>query len=187
MHISIEGMTPGEYKNGGRSLTIRYSVEETLFGDVLVASTDRGVCAISFLTETDSSEDSLKREFPEATFLKESDHHQKSAMKFFLKEERRSEPGNLQLCLKGTPFQLKVWEALLAIPEGDLKSYSELAEQIGKPKASRAVGSAIAKNPVACLIPCHRVIKSTGEFGNYRWGRTRKAAIIGWEGARVDG
>jgi len=186
LFVTIEGMTPGSYKNGGRSLTIRYSVNESLFGDLLIASTDRGICKIAFIDEeqTSSPGSDLKAEFPEATFLRQSDSFQQAALKFFSKEQ--SDPEDVRLCLKGTPFQIKVWDALINIPEGQLRNYSEVAEMIGNPKASRAVGSAIAKNPVAWMIPCHRVIKSTGEFGNYRWGSDRKTAMIGWEAAKVN-
>lgn len=185
LFVTLEGMTPGSYKNGGRSLTIRYSVSESLFGDLLIASTNRGICKIAFNDDELSSSTyaDLKDEFPESTILQESDSFQKAALKFFSKD--RSEHEDVRLCLKGTPFQIKVWEALINIPEGQLRSYSEVAEIIGSPKASRAVGSAIAKNPVAYLIPCHRVIKSTGEFGNYRWGSDRKTAMIGWEAAQT--
>jgi len=186
LFVTIEGMTPGSYKKGGRSLTIRYSVSESLFGDLLIASTDRGICKIAFIGDEPATFPcaDLKAEFPEATFLREPDSFQQAALKFFSTEQ--SDPEDVRLCLKGTPFQIKVWEALINIPEGQLKSYSEVAEIIGNPKASRAVGSAIAKNPVAWMIPCHRVIKSTGEFGNYRWGPDRKTAMIGWEKAKVD-
>ena len=186
LFVTIEGMTPGSYKNGGRSLTIRYSVSESLFGDLLIASTDRGICKIAFIGDEPATFPcaDLKAEFPEATFLRQSDSFQQAALKFFSKEQ--SDPEDVGLCLKGTPFQIKVWEALINIPEGQLRSYSEVAEMIGNPKASRAVGSAIAKNPAAWMIPCHRVIKSTGEFGNYRWGSDRKTAMIGWEAAKVN-
>lgn len=184
LFVKIEGMTPGDYKNGGRSLTIRYSIHESPFGDVMVASTGRGLCKISFLGDGREPESILREEFPNATIQKQAISEHKKALHLF-KGDRTDIP-NVKLHVNGTPFQINVWEALIKIPEGSVNSYSEVAKQIGKPNASRAVGSAIAKNPIAYLIPCHRVIKSTGEFGNYRWGSDRKAAMIGWEAARTN-
>lgn len=183
LFISITAMTPGEYQKGGEGLTLNYSVADTLFGNVMVASTDRGICRISFL---DGSDDSPQRilgdHFPGAALnCQHTAEHQK-ALAFFGNEKDYST--TIELTLTGTPFQVKVWEALLAIPDGELRSYSEVAESIGAPTSSRAVGSAVAKNPVAYLIPCHRVIKATGEFGNYRWGPDRKRAMIGREAAK---
>lgn len=183
LFVKIEGMTPGEYKNGGLSLTIRYSVHESPFGGVMVASTERGICKISFLGDGREPEDILRKEFPNAGIQKQSASEHSEALHLFKRDV--SELKNVQLHVKGTPFQINVWEALMKIPEGSVRNYSEVAEQIGKPNASRAVGSAIAKNPIAYLIPCHRVIKSTGEFGNYRWGAGRKTAMIGWEAAKT--
>jgi AraC family transcriptional regulator of adaptative response/methylated-DNA-[protein]-cysteine methyltransferase len=126
----------------------------------------------------------LQAQFPNATYTQMVDVQQQNALFIFTKDW--SQLSNIKLHLKGTSFQLKVWEALLNIPMGGLYTYSSLASAINKPNASRAVGSAVGDNPVAFLIPCHRVIKSTGEFGQYHWGITRKSAIIGWEAAKVN-
>lgn len=183
LFMTIEGMTPGEYKNGGRSLTIGYSVHESPFGDVMVASTSRGICKISFLGDNREPWDILRDEFPNATIQNRAASEHAEALHLF--ERDLTNTPNVKLHLKGTPFQIKVWEALMKIQEGKLCSYSDVAKELGNPKASRAVGSAVAQNPVAYLIPCHRVIKSTGEFGNYRWGPDRKSAMIGWEAVRT--
>lgn len=182
LFVKIEGMTPGEYKKGGRSLTIRYSLHESPFGGVMVASTGRGICKISFLYRNRKPEDMLFDQFPNADIQEQALPEHGEALQLFKNDPTDTQ--NVRIHVKGTPFQINVWEALMKIPEGSVRSYSEVAEQIGNPKASRAVGSAVAKNPIAYLIPCHRVIKSTGEFGNYRWGSDRKTAMIGWEAAQ---
>lgn len=184
LFVSMIGMTPGEFKKGGYNLVLNYSVAESPFGDILVISTSRGICHISFLDEEDP-ESVAKELYPNATLEHRSDQYQENAISFF--HEERSHPNRVILHLKGTPFQVMVWEALLMIPQGELATYSEIAAKIGKPKASRAVGSAVAQNPVAYLIPCHRVIRSTGIFGEYRWGSGRKTAMIGWEAVKNAG
>jgi AraC family transcriptional regulator of adaptative response/methylated-DNA-[protein]-cysteine methyltransferase len=183
LFINIEGMTPAEYKNGGKALSINYSFAESPFGNILVASTSKGICYLAFADDQDEAFESLQQQFPNAAYHQVVDHVQQEAMFIFKKDW--SKLSNIKLHLKGTPFQLKVWEALLRIPMGGLYSYGLVAQDIHLPNASRAVGSAIADNPVAFLIPCHRVIRSTGEFGQYHWGSTRKSAIIGWEAAQV--
>lgn len=125
----------------------------------------------------------LQAKFPNATFQRKLDLIQQNAL--FIFQNDWSKLPEIKLHLKGTDFQLKVWESLLKIPMGKLSTYGTIAEQIGNPKASRAVGTAIGSNPVAFLIPCHRVIQSTGNFGGYMWGNTRKTAIIGWESAKT--
>lgn len=180
LFVSIEGMTPAEFKNGGSSLIINYSYSETPFGVVIVASTQRGVCYLAFADEEQEAFHHLKAYFPCAEFRNRSDEHQVKALSFFGKEDWS---GKLQLHLKGTPFQVKVWEALLKIPMGKVSTYLQVAGAINHLKASRAVGSAVGDNPVAFIIPCHRVIRSTGHFGEYHWGSVRKTAIIGWEAA----
>lgn len=182
LFVSIEGMTPAEYKNGGKNLVINFEFYDSPFGRLVVASTSKGVCYMAF-TENDKNELQVIRDkFPNADFRQQSDENQKNAILLF-KYEMKELP-TVKLHLKGTDFQLKVWESLLKIPMGKLATYGILAEQIGNPGASRAVGTAIGSNPVAFLIPCHRVIQSTGIFGGYMWGNTRKTAIIGWEAAR---
>lgn len=182
LFISLEGMTPAEYKNGGAALTISYSFAESPFGNIIVASTPKGICHMAFADDRQTAFDELQQQFPNAVYRQFADTMQQNALFIFRKDW--SQLANIKLHLKGTAFQLKVWEALLKIPTGGLNTYLGIAQNINAPNASRAVGSAVGDNPVAFLIPCHRVIKSTGEFGQYHWGATRKSAIIGWEAAR---
>jgi len=182
LFINLEGMTPAEYKNGGVALAINYSFAESPFGNIIVASTAKGICHMAFADDLQTALAELHCKFPNATYHQFADTMQQNALFIFRKDW--SQLSNIKLHLKGTAFQLKVWEALLKIPMGGLNTYSGIAQKIGVPNASRAVGSAVGDNPVAFLIPCHRVIKSTGEFGQYHWGATRKSAIIGWEAAR---
>ena len=183
LFISIEGMTPGAYKKGGAKLTIHYSYAESPFGLLLIASTAIGICHIAFVKSKEAAFLDLKAKFPYATFTQMVDLQQQNALYIFTKDW--SKIGQIKLHLKGTPFQIKVWEALLKVPFGGLTTYGKIAANIQQPKASRAVGTAIGKNPVAFLIPCHRVIRGDGQTGNYMWGSTRKTAIIGWEAARL--
>jgi AraC family transcriptional regulator of adaptative response/methylated-DNA-[protein]-cysteine methyltransferase len=179
LFMNIEGMTPGEYKNGGETLKINYSFSETIFGNVIIASTKKGICYLAFYEDKNEAFEDLQKVFPNAAYEQLSDIHQANALSFFSKTWDVTNA--IRLHLKGTPFQIKVWEALLKIPMGQLSTYSGIAKSIDNIKASRAVGSAVGDNPVAFLIPCHRVIRSTGEFGNYHWGSVRKTAMIGWE------
>jgi AraC family transcriptional regulator of adaptative response/methylated-DNA-[protein]-cysteine methyltransferase len=183
LFIKIEGMTPGEYKNGGEELTIRYNFAESPFGLLLIASTHKGICYLAFADEDrPAALRLLKEEFPNAHYVQGGDALQEQALGIFARDWSR--PGDIKLHLKGTPFQIKVWETLLRVPMGDLTTYSELAGAIERPRAVRAVGTAVGHNPVAFLIPCHRVIRSDGNIGEYHWGSTRKNAIIGWEATR---
>jgi len=184
LFIHIEGMTPGEYKEGGKNLHIHFSRAETLFGNILIASTPKGICHISFLEENPGlPEAEIHRRFPAATLEQKTDLLQQQALKLF--RDDWSDLSRIKLHLKGTPFQIKVWNALLQIPPGSLRSYHHIAGKIGDPKASRAVGTAIGSNPIAYLIPCHRVITSAGQLGGYHWGIDRKSALIGWEAAKA--
>lgn len=184
LFISIEGMTPAEYKNGGKKLSIRYSFAESPFGSLIVASTDKGVCYMAFEENELKALEDLKNKFPNADFTRKLDLIQQNAL--FIFQHDWSKLNQIKLHLKGTDFQLKVWESLLKIPMGRLSTYGSVAQEISRPKASRAVGTAIGSNPVAFLIPCHRVIQASGEFGGYMWGPTRKTAIIGWEGVKAN-
>lgn len=184
LFIQIEGMTPGEYKNGGKNLDINYSFAETPFGTVMIASTPKGICQLSFTENEKDGLEMLLQKFPAATFHQKTDMMQQQALFIFTQDWKKL--SQLKLHLKGTAFQLKVWEALLKIPMGGLTTYGNIADAVGNTRAARAVGSAIGDNPVAFLIPCHRVIQSTGKIGDYMWGSTRKKAIIGWESARVN-
>jgi AraC family transcriptional regulator of adaptative response/methylated-DNA-[protein]-cysteine methyltransferase len=184
LFVNIEGMTPAEYKNGGKNLFINYSFAESPFGNIMVASTLKGVCFMAFAENEAMGFEDLKHKFPNAAFSRKLDLAQQNAL--FIFQNDWSKLSEIKLHLKGTDFQLKVWETLLKIPMGQLSTYGSIAKQIEKPNASRAVGTAIGHNPVAFLIPCHRVIQSTGTFGGYMWGNTRKTAIIGWEGVQTN-
>ena len=184
LFINIEGMTPGEFKKGGENLSINYSYAESPFGDIIVASTPKGICHIAFIDHEERAFEKLKNKFPNATYKQVCDTIQQNALFFFTHDWDKL--NRMKLHLKGTDFQIKVWETLINIPMGSLSTYGSIADQIDNPKASRAVGSAIGQNPVAFLIPCHRVIQSTGVFGGYHWGSHRKTAMIGWEAAKTD-
>jgi len=184
LFINIEGMTPGEYKNGGEKLSINYSFAESPFGIILVASTTKGICHIAFVDEEKEALRTLQIKFPNAAYKQMVDLAQQNVLYIFTHDW--SKLNQIKLHLKGTEFQLKVWETLLKIPMGQLSTYGNIARQMQSPNASRAVGSAIGDNPVAFLIPCHRVIQSTGVFGGYHWGSIRKTVMIGWEAAQTD-
>lgn len=184
LFMNIEGMTPGEYKNGGEQLNINFSFAESPFGKLIVASTAKGICYMAFADDERAAFVDLQMQFPNAKYEQVVDIIQQNALYIFTQDWSKLK--QIKLHLKGTPFQLKVWETLLKVPMGNLTSYAALAGDIDNEKASRAVGSAVGANPVAFLIPCHRVIKSTGEFGQYHWGSNRKAAIIGWEAAQLN-
>lgn len=182
LFIHIEGMTPAEYKHGGKGLLINYSFAGSPFGNLIVASTYKGVCFMAFHENEREALNALMSKFPQADFQRKLDQNQQHALLIF--GEDWSKLPEIKLHLKGSPFQLKVWEALLRIPMGKLTTYGHIAQQLDNPGASRAIGTAVGSNPVAFLIPCHRVIQSTGAVGGYMWGSTRKTAIIGWESAR---
>jgi AraC family transcriptional regulator of adaptative response/methylated-DNA-[protein]-cysteine methyltransferase len=172
LFIKVEGMTPGEY----------YSFADTPFGKVIVASTSKGICHMAFADDTPAEAlDDLKLKFPNAKYSQLVDRIQQNALFIFSQDWSRLD--EVKLHLKGTPFQIKVWETLLSVPPGKLITYASLAEKANFAPATRAVASAVARNPIAFLIPCHRVIRSSGEVGQYHWGSTRKSALIGWESA----
>lgn len=187
LFVNIEGMTPGEYKNGGELLRLAYTPVETPFGLLWVAASNKGITNVFFAEDEQGALAALQSKWPNATIMKGhsaagyADH----IARFF--SGNWGDPEQLKLHLKGTPFQLKVWEALLKIPAGRLTTYKDIATVTGHPGASRAVGTAIGDNPVAYIIPCHRVIRATGIIGDYRWGSNRKTAIIGWESGKVYG
>ncbi len=183
LFIGIEGMTPGEFKNGGEALQINYSFAESPFGDIIIASTPKGICHLAFVQEEKQGTQNLHDQFPKADFHQKTDLIQQEALHFFTRDW--ADLKKIKLHLKATPFQVKVWQSLLRIPFGNISTYSAIADEIQNPGASRAVGTAIGANPVAFLIPCHRVIKSSGIIGDYHWGSTRKTAILGWEAAKI--
>ncbi|EDO25472.1 predicted protein [Nematostella vectensis] len=155
-----------------------------MFGNILIASTYKGICYMGFSDNKQIAFSELENRFPKATFIEQTDQIQQDALKVHTHDWNRI--NCIKLHLKGTDFQLKVWEALLKIPTGNLTTYGTIAKVIQKPKAARAVGTAIGNNPIAFLIPCHRVIQSTGALGGYMWGTTRKTAIIGWEASKIE-
>lgn len=190
--VRIEAATPGDVRRGGAGLRIRTGVHPSPFGEALLAATDRGICFLAFLPDPGTAERAaseeearaaLKRRWPDAETVQEPELTEALARRAFrvLEEDASTEP--LVLHLRGTNFQLQVWRALLRIPPGRLASYGALAELVGRPGAARAVGGAVGANPVSFLIPCHRVIRSGGDIGSYRWGASRKRAMLGWEAA----
>jgi AraC family transcriptional regulator, regulatory protein of adaptative response / methylated-DNA-[protein]-cysteine methyltransferase len=184
LFIKLEGMTPGEYKNGGEALSINYSFAETPFGTIITASTQKGICYMAFADEgQEAAFNGLKTVYPNAIYTQLTDQIQQNALFIFTQDWSKLK--EIKLHLKGTAFQLKVWETLLKVPVGGLTTYSSLANSIQNEKAVRAVGTAVGSNPVAFLIPCHRVIRATGEIGQYHWGSDRKTAMIGWEASRL--
>tara|TARA_R110002072_G_scaffold300706_2_gene478720 strand:+ start:36151 stop:37011 length:861 start_codon:yes stop_codon:yes gene_type:complete len=182
LFITHESVTPGEYKRWGQGLDISYGIHSCLFGFCLIAVTERGVCKLAFFdedVEKDQLINELHDEWYKATIQESNANTEPYFKQIFLNENAENKP--IHLLLKGTPFKLKVWQALLNIPEGQLSTYSRVADAMNTPKAVRAVASAIANNSIAYLIPCHRVIRNTGVLSQYRWGEDRKATMIGLE------
>ncbi len=179
LFVTIEAMTPGEYKNEGASLSFDYEIAETPMGRALLVSTPKGLSHLAFIDSETGALDAFRLEFPKAKLREASNTHHENALKFFRADWSSLEQSRLHL--KASPFQLKVWQCLLRVPTGRFETYGSLAKAIDRPKAARAVGSAIGANPVAYLIPCHRVIRANGEFGDYRWGENRKKMLISWD------
>jgi AraC family transcriptional regulator of adaptative response/methylated-DNA-[protein]-cysteine methyltransferase len=175
--VSIDAMSPGDYKSGGRGVRASYGFAQTPFGTIRVVQTQHGIAMLDFVDEPQAI-DPARTPLPHATYVREDHGAERIATLAF---GAGREP--LRLHLHGTNFQLRVWNALLAIDRGERTSYAQLARAIGEPNAARAVGNALAVNPVAILIPCHRVIASSGAVGNYRWGDRRKRALLAWESA----
>jgi len=181
LFVTAEAVTPGEYKSRGAGVTIRYGIHPTPFGKCLIATTDRGICHLSFVqTSEGDAIDNLVADWKQARMIED---HQATIHLiepiFDLRYSHRGKPLNIHL--RGTNFQLKVWEALLQIPMGEVTTYAGIASRIGNPGATRAVGTAVGHNPIAVLIPCHRVIRKVGDFGNYRYGALRKKALLARE------
>ena len=181
LFVTAEAVTPGEYKSGGVGVTIRYGIHPTPFGKCLIATTERGICHLGFVqTSEGDAIDQLVADWKLAKLIE--DHRSTVPLIepiFDLRYNHRGKPLNVHL--RGTNFQLKVWEALLQIPAGEVTTYARIASWIGNPNASRAVGTAVGHNPIAVLIPCHRVIRKVGDFGNYRYGALRKKALLARE------
>ena len=184
LFVKLEAMTPGEFRDSGQGLRISAGFHESPFGEALIATTERGVCGLSF---HDGSRRAALRElaerWPQATVEERPRATAPIASRIFKAQEIRDPEGlvPLGLLVRGTNFQVKVWRALLQIPVGSVATYEDIATAIGAPAAVRAVGTAIGRNPVAFLIPCHRVIRTTGALGGYRWGLPRKRAMLAWE------
>lgn len=194
LFVTHEAVTPGEYKARGAGLTITYGWADSPFGECLVMTTPRGICGVGFVMANDESSGEkggggreasfadMAARWPLARFVENAAAVKDLARAMFAggRDEK------LKLVLYGTPWQIKVWEALLRIPPAGLVSYEDIARQLGTERASRAVGSAVGDNPISWLIPCHRVIRKTGVISHYHWGRPRKLAMIGWEAAQAD-
>lgn len=181
LFLTLEAMTPGEFKACAAGMTLRWSLHETPFGEACFVATERGLCGLAFGGR--ETAETLRRQWPGARWQEDPDFTAPFARELRARMQGRA-PAPLSVLLKGTPFQLKVWEALLRVPEGTTTTYGALAEQAGSPGASRAVGSAMAANPIAYLIPCHRVIQASGALGGYFWGEARKRAMLAAEHAR---
>jgi len=182
LFVSTEAVSPGEYKSHGAGVTILYGIHPTPFGKCLIATTERGICHLGFVqTSEGDAIDNLIADWKQATMIEDhrSTTHLIKPIFDLQYGVRGGEP--LRVHLRGTNFQLKVWEALLQVPAGTVTTYEGIAERIGKPNAMRAVGTAIGHNPIAVLIPCHRVIRKVGDFGNYRYGALRKKALLARE------
>ncbi len=186
LFVSCEAVTPGEYKRAGSGLEIRYGFHPTPFGECLLAQTARGVCGLGFV-EPDGREAALaqlRSRWRNAELIHDPEGGRAVISQIFQPVGQQAAP--LALFLNGTNFQIKVWEALLRIPTGSLATYADIAQAIGMPGSARAVGNAVGSNPLALIIPCHRVIRKDGSFGEYHYGSARKKAILGWEFASRD-
>lgn len=185
LFVSMEALSPGEYRRAAAGLALSWGVGDTPFGPALVVTSQRGICHLAFLPEGGPalSVEALGRQWPEARLAR--DDNAAAALLRRVFAARPEAARELRLWVAGSNFQVQVWRALLRVPPGGLISYAALAAAAGHPGAARAVGSAVARNPVAWLIPCHRVLRETGDFGQYHWGAGRKQAICGWEAARL--
>lgn len=187
LFVDHEAMTPGEYKARGAGLDIAYGFHESPFGRALIMATDRGICGLAFSDAEEADDEALEdmtRRWPEANFCSDPKRTAKLA-KYVFTPAQWQETDPLKVTFIGTDFEIRVWETLLRIPMGQAVSYGDIAAHIGKPKASRAVGTAVGRNPISFVVPCHRVLRKGGGLGGYHWGVTRKRAIIGWEAAQV--
>ncbi len=182
LFLRWEAMSPGEFANGGQGLTIRWGWFDSAFGPTLVMGTGKGICGMAFAADAGADEAfaDMQSRWPKANYIEEPDALRDWA------GAALSMNGETKLHMIGAPFQLKVWEALLRIPTGHVTTYSEIAQSIGSPKAVRAVGTAVGRNPVSWLIPCHRALRKSGALGGYHWGLPVKRAMLAWESARVE-
>ncbi|MEQ8426127.1 MAG: methylated-DNA--[protein]-cysteine S-methyltransferase [Cyclobacteriaceae bacterium] len=185
LFTTLEAVTPQEYKKHGAGINIEYGIHETPFGQSLMGVTERGICWLSFINsnEDDKKEiEEMKSHWHNSVFRQNQKLTEEFIGKIF--QRSQSNPDKLHLFVKGTNFQIKVWDALLKIPNGNVTTYQGIAESVNSPKAMQAVGSAVGSNHIAYLIPCHRVIRKDGVLGEYRWSSARKKGIIGWEMAK---
>jgi AraC family transcriptional regulator of adaptative response/methylated-DNA-[protein]-cysteine methyltransferase len=186
LFVTHEAMSPGEWKTGGEGLTVYYGFHPALFGTALVMATDRGLCGLAFADpgEEKAAVADMRSRWPRATYAEDSARTAPLCARIFDKKLWR-EDRPLRVVLIGTDFEVRVWETLLRIPMGRATTYSDIAKHIGNPKAPRAVGAAVGKNPISFVVPCHRVIGKSGELTGYHWGLTRKRAMLGWEAGTV--
>jgi AraC family transcriptional regulator of adaptative response/methylated-DNA-[protein]-cysteine methyltransferase len=177
--INMEAATPAEIRSGGAGVTIRYGFHESPFGQCFIAITEKGICSLEFIANGNRNEavNDLTKQWKHATLI----HDQKATKSYSNIIFSKSKIGKIPLHVKGTNFQVKVWEALINVPQGEVVAYEDLAKAVGNPTAVRAVANAVAHNPIAFLIPCHRVIRKTGALGGYHWGSVKKTAILVWE------
>ena len=187
LFLRWEAMSPGEYAKHGTGLTIYWGWFDTPFGRAIVMGTDRGICGLGFAAEMgeDAAFHDLRDRWPDAKFIEGPEHLDRWVQIAFGNSDRPS--NKTPLLLIGAPFQIKVWEALLSVPSGQVTSYSEIAQGIGNPKAVRAVGTAVGRNPVSWLIPCHRALRKSGAMGGYHWGLPMKRAMLAYEAAQAEG
>lgn len=189
LFVDHEAMTPGDYKRRGEGLDIVYGFHPSPFGEALLLATERGIAGLAFVdedqgqTRTEALADMTQR-WPAARFVEDAGRTAPHARRIFDPTQWSAETP-VRLVLIGTDFEVRVWETLLRIPMGRAVSYSDIARHLGKPSASRAVGSAVGRNPISFVVPCHRVLRGDGNLGGYHWGLTRKKALIGWETGRV--
>ncbi len=188
LFVNAEAMTPGEFKTKGAGLKISFGFHPCPFGECLLAATERGICGLGFVGEGGRLQalEDFKRRWPAAEF-QENSPKTRSFIDRIFGPKKRTGSNPVKVLLMGTNFQIKVWEALLRIPPGSMVCYEDLARRLGKPSAARAVGSAVGRNPISFLIPCHRAIRKMGITGDYHWGAVRKKAILAWEAARKNG
>lgn len=184
LFVHLEAVTPGEFREQGKDLAVRYGFHPTPFGDCLIAVTDRGVSNLAFVQEQGRSRalTGLRKQWKRANVVRDQELTGRYAARIFLPGNNRS----IHLAVKGTNFQVKVWQALLRIPRGRVFTYEQVAAAAGRPDAVRAVAGAVAGNPVAFLIPCHRVIRKTGALGGYHWGTARKQAMLAREAGTTE-
>lgn len=184
--VTLEAITPGQYKNKGLDMKVEYGMGHSPFGSVFMGATERGICQLSFINREsyDGCVESLRSAWPYADFLENHLRMETLSKKIFNTQTESQE--KFHLFVQGSNFQVKVWESLIRIPTGMAFSYQQVANSIALPSGSRAVANAIAKNSIGYLIPCHRVIRNTGIIGGYRWGSERKQAILTWEAAKAE-